>query len=187
MCGLSPDEAARRLTTYGLNLVTRERKPNGYAGFTLLVAQNQIRLAELINFPFAAWNSSINAILAEHLQSLSTKVIALRDNPLQAITTIFDVATDKDRCRPKRPYALVDGVNASLQAGPSTKRSYLPPSRRDAVRALAEGKNAEATTLAHAMTPSPITITPDSSAIHALREMSNRGFRRLPVVEGGRI
>lgn len=58
---------------------------------------------------------------------------------------------------------------------------------RDAVRTLAEGKNAEVTTLAQAMTPNPITITPDSRAIDALREMSNRGFRHLPVVESGRI
>jgi CBS domain-containing protein len=58
---------------------------------------------------------------------------------------------------------------------------------RDAVRVLAEGKNAEVTTLVHAMTPNPITITPDSRAIDALREMSNRGFRHLPVVESGRI
>ena len=58
---------------------------------------------------------------------------------------------------------------------------------RDAVRTLAENKNAEVTTLAHAMTPNPITITPDNRAIDALREMSNRGFRHLPVVESGRI
>jgi menaquinone-dependent protoporphyrinogen oxidase len=58
---------------------------------------------------------------------------------------------------------------------------------RDAVRTLAEGKNAEVTTLADAMTPNPITITPDCCAIDALREMSNRGFRHLPVVESGRI
>ena len=58
---------------------------------------------------------------------------------------------------------------------------------RDAVRTLAEGKNAEVTTLAQAMTPNPITITPDSRAIDALREMGNRGFRHLPVVESGRI
>ena len=58
---------------------------------------------------------------------------------------------------------------------------------RDAVRTLAEGKNAEVTTLAHAMTPNPITITPDNRAIDALREMSNRGFRHLPVVESERI
>ena len=36
---------------------------------------------------------------------------------------------------------------------------------RDAVRTLAEGKNAEVTTLAHAMTPNPITITPESGRI----------------------
>lgn len=58
---------------------------------------------------------------------------------------------------------------------------------RDAVRTLAEGKHAEVTTLAQAMTPNPITITPQSRAIDALREMSNRGFRHLPVVESGRI
>ena len=58
---------------------------------------------------------------------------------------------------------------------------------RDAVRTLAEGKNAEVTTLGQAMTPNPITTTPDHRAVDALREMSNRGFRHLPVVEGGRI
>ena len=58
---------------------------------------------------------------------------------------------------------------------------------RDAVRTLAEGKSAQETPLAHAMTPNPITITPDNRAIDALREMSNRGFRHLPVVESGRI
>jgi CBS domain-containing protein len=58
---------------------------------------------------------------------------------------------------------------------------------RDAVRALAEGKNAEVTTLAQVMTPNPITIAADSRAIDALREMSNRGFRHLPVVEDGKI
>jgi CBS domain-containing protein len=58
---------------------------------------------------------------------------------------------------------------------------------RDAVRLLAEGKNAEVTTLGQAMTPNPITLTPDKRAIDGLREMSNRGFRHLPVVESGRI
>ena len=58
---------------------------------------------------------------------------------------------------------------------------------RDAVRTLAEGKSAKVTTLAQAMTPNPITTTPDNRAVDALREMSNRGFRHLPVVEGGRI
>jgi len=58
---------------------------------------------------------------------------------------------------------------------------------RDAVRTLAEGKDAAETHLAQAMTPNPVTITPESRAIDALRAMSDGGFRHLPVVEDGRI
>ncbi len=35
------------------------------------------------------------------------------------------------------------------------------------------------------MTPNPITLTP--RAIDELREMSNHGFRHLPIVESGKI
>jgi CBS domain-containing protein len=52
---------------------------------------------------------------------------------------------------------------------------------------LSEGKDAAVTTLARAMTPNPITITPESRAIDALRRMSDGGFRHLPVVENGTI
>jgi CBS domain-containing protein len=58
---------------------------------------------------------------------------------------------------------------------------------RDAVRTLAEGNDAAVTTLAQAMTPNPVTVTPDRHAIDALRRMANRGFRHLPVTESGRI
>jgi CBS domain-containing protein len=58
---------------------------------------------------------------------------------------------------------------------------------RDAVRILAEGKRAEVTLLVQAMTPNPITISPDSRAIDALRKMNDHGFRHLPVVESGKI
>jgi len=58
---------------------------------------------------------------------------------------------------------------------------------RDAVRTLAEGNDAAVTTLAQSMTPDPITITPESRAIDALRTMSDGSFRHLPVVENGRI
>ncbi len=56
---------------------------------------------------------------------------------------------------------------------------------RDAVRALAEGRTAETTMLSEVMTPNPVTIAPDCRAVDALREMNNRGFRHLPVVDGG--
>lgn len=58
---------------------------------------------------------------------------------------------------------------------------------RDAVRTLADGKSAEATALAHAMTPNPFTVAPTTKAIDALRQMSDRGFRHLPIVEDGTI
>jgi CBS domain-containing protein len=58
---------------------------------------------------------------------------------------------------------------------------------RDAVRALAEGKDPAATILAHVMTPNPITITPNSLAIEALRKMNDGGFRHLPVIEDDTI
>ena len=58
---------------------------------------------------------------------------------------------------------------------------------RDAVRILAECKDPVATTLADAMTSNPDTITPQSTTIDALREMSDGGYRHLPVVEHGKI
>jgi CBS domain-containing protein len=58
---------------------------------------------------------------------------------------------------------------------------------RDAVRFVAEGKNAATTTLAEAMTKKPVTITPDCRAIDALRTMCDGGFRHLPVVDGNQI
>ena len=58
---------------------------------------------------------------------------------------------------------------------------------RDAVRALAEGRSAEATPIAHAMTRNPVTTGPTVHAIDALRQMSDHGFRHLPVVKDGNI
>ena len=46
---------------------------------------------------------------------------------------------------------------------------------------------APAMTLAEAMTPDPHTIAPDQTSIDALREMNDRGFRHLPVVDNGVI
>ena len=58
---------------------------------------------------------------------------------------------------------------------------------RDAVHALADGKNADTTTLREAMTPNPVTAAPTARAIDALRAMSDRGIRHLPVVENETI
>lgn len=55
---------------------------------------------------------------------------------------------------------------------------------RDALKILAKGQDGNVA-LALAMTPNPVTISPDHKAIDALRAMSDGGFRHIPVVERG--
>jgi CBS domain-containing protein len=58
---------------------------------------------------------------------------------------------------------------------------------RDAVRALADGRDATKTLLSQVMTPDPVTVGPHSRAIDALRAMNDGGFRHMPVVDEDRI
>jgi len=59
---------------------------------------------------------------------------------------------------------------------------------RDAVcGVLARGKNAAKTTLSQVMTPNPVTMSPDKTAIDALRLMWDGGFRHVPLVQGERL
>ena len=58
---------------------------------------------------------------------------------------------------------------------------------RDAVRAMGEAKDPAVTRLSAAMTPDPQTIAPESTAIDALRMMSDCGFRHLPVVKDKKV
>jgi CBS domain-containing protein len=60
--------------------------------------------------------------------------------------------------------------------------------RRDAVnRVLAEGKEGNQTKLAEVMTPNPITMSPNKTAIDALRLMWDGGFRHIPIVENRKL
>jgi CBS domain-containing protein len=59
---------------------------------------------------------------------------------------------------------------------------------RDAVwRVLAVGRDAATTNLRDAMTPNPTTMSPDQTAVDALRLMWDGGFRHVPIVKDGRI
>ena len=49
------------------------------------------------------------------------------------------------------------------------------------------GRDAVARVLAEVMTPRPMTLTADQSAIDALRLMWDGGFRHVPLVRDGRI
>ena len=61
-------------------------------------------------------------------------------------------------------------------------------SERDALtRVLAQGLDPDETRLAEAMTANPVTITPETLAVDALRLMTEVGFRHLPIVENERV
>jgi CBS domain-containing protein len=52
---------------------------------------------------------------------------------------------------------------------------------------LAEGRNAVTTRLVEVMTPNPTTLSPEQTAIDALRLMWDAGFRHAPLVRNGKI
>jgi len=56
---------------------------------------------------------------------------------------------------------------------------------RDAVRVLAEGKDAATVRLRQVMTKDPGCLPVGCTAIDALRLMRDGGFRQVPVVENG--
>lgn len=59
---------------------------------------------------------------------------------------------------------------------------------RDAVcRVLAQGRDAATTRLADVMTAKPATMSPDQTAIDAMRLMWDGGFRHVPLVKDGKI
>ena len=59
---------------------------------------------------------------------------------------------------------------------------------RDIVfRVVAPGLDATATRIADVMTPTPHTVEPDKPYGYALLVMQEKGFRHLPVVQGGKL
>lgn len=59
---------------------------------------------------------------------------------------------------------------------------------RDAVgRVLACGRDATTTRLAEVMTRDPRTLSPEQTALDALRLMWDGGFRHLPMVKNGKV
>lgn len=59
---------------------------------------------------------------------------------------------------------------------------------RDAmIRIVAEARDPDKTTLGEVMTPDPQTVKASDSVVLALDLMSKRGFRHLPVMEGGKL
>jgi len=58
---------------------------------------------------------------------------------------------------------------------------------RDILRALASHFDAARHAVSDWMTPDPQTLTPASDTVDALHLMLDRGFRHVPIVDGGRV
>lgn len=58
---------------------------------------------------------------------------------------------------------------------------------RDTVRALSQAHDAARHDVASWMTSGPETVEPEFDTEDALQTMLDRGFRHLPVVEGGKV
>lgn len=54
-------------------------------------------------------------------------------------------------------------------------------------RVIAEERDPKTTTAKEVMTPSPDTVTSDTTAIVALRLMQDGGYRHIPVVDNERV
>ena len=52
---------------------------------------------------------------------------------------------------------------------------------------MTESRDAASTRLGQVMTRNPITLSPDQTAIDALRLMWDGGFRHVPLVKGGKV
>jgi CBS domain-containing protein len=100
----------------------------------------------------------------------------------QSLLTLAEKTSVQEACR-----CMWQTRKGSVLVVDQTQRLLGIFTGRDAVRILAEGKSAETTPIGQAMTPDPITAPPASRAIDALRQMSDRGFRHLPVVENDKI
>lgn len=80
------------------------------------------------------------------------------------------------------------GVVPIVEDATSRKLVGIITDRDVVINVVAAGKDAKATTLDDAMTPSPVTVRPDDPIQNALDYMGQHQIRRIPVVDGkGRV
>jgi CBS domain-containing protein len=97
--------------------------------------------------------------------------------------TLSPTATVKDACKCMR-----DQRTGSVLVTDSGGRLLGIFTGRDAVgRVLAGDIDPTKALLSDAMTKNPTTMTPDKTAIEALRLMWDGGFRHIPVVKDGKL
>ncbi len=100
----------------------------------------------------------------------------------QIVASLSPSATVRDAARAmteRHIGAVMVAVDGRLQ-GIFTERDVL-------ARVVAVGLDPDDTVLGRVMTPNPDTVAPNDKALDALRRMTERGYRHLPVVDGDRM
>jgi CBS domain-containing protein len=100
----------------------------------------------------------------------------------QTLASLPPSATVRDAARvmtERHIGAVLVAVDGRLQ-GIFTERDVL-------ARVVAAGLDPDDTVLGGVMTPNPDTIAPNDTALEALRKMSERGYRHLPVIDSDRL
>ncbi len=101
----------------------------------------------------------------------------------QRPVTLPRTASVKEACE-----AMRDGRVGSVVVADANGQLAGIFTGRDAVcRVVAAGRDAATTTLGEVMTADPAAMSPDQTAVDALRLMWDGGFRHLPLVKKGRV
>lgn len=79
------------------------------------------------------------------------------------------------------------GVGAVLVTDKQNRLLGIFTGRDAVVRMLAEGRDPATTAISKVMTPSPKTLSPEMTAIDALRLMHDGGFRHIPITDQGKV
>jgi CBS domain-containing protein len=97
--------------------------------------------------------------------------------------TLRPSTTVKEACQQMRDYH----AGSVLVTDESGRLAGIFTGRDAVCRVLAEGKDVAKTKLSEVMTCPPTTMSPDQTAIEALRLMWDGGFRHVPVIKDGTV
>lgn len=106
-------------------------------------------------------------------------VVTLEHRPI----TMNKVASVTEACNQMRDCR----AGSVLVTGESNQLEGIFTGRDAVCRVLAQRRDPASTRLAEVMTANPTTMSPDETALDALRLMTNGGFRHVPLVKNGRI
>jgi CBS domain-containing protein len=109
------------------------------------------------------------------------------------VTQIKDVMTDRlQTCEPSTTVLEAARLMAQSDVGPipvveGDRPVGLVTDRDIVVRAVAEGRDPQMTTVGEIASKDLVTVEPDQSLEDALELMARRQLRRLPVVKGDKL